>query len=443
MAVRKEEVKKLNRKLMDFLDQSVNAFFAVENMREILLKEGFHPLYEGEDWQLESGEKYFVTRNDSALIAFVLPKKPIKGFQMMASHSDSPVFKVKTDPEIEVDKAYIQLNVEKYGGMICSPWLDRPLSVAGRVLLRTSKGVETRLLNIDRDLLIIPNLAIHMNREVNDGYKFNAQKDMLPLFSTEEGKGGFRKIVAEALSVKEECILDWDLFLYNRQKATFLGAEEEFIGSGRLDDLQCAFASLQGILSAKPKDSVAVHCVYDNEEVGSGTKQGAGSTFLKDVLHRILAAFQGGEEEFIKALQNSFLISADNAHAVHPSHLDKADPVNRPYMNRGIVLKYSANQKYTTDAVSGAVFKSFCEKAKVPFQCFTNRSDMLGGSTLGNISNSQVALNTVDIGLAQLSMHSPFETAGVLDSYYLVEVAKLFYSSSILGRGDGNLEIRF
>lgn len=443
MAVRKEEVKKLNRKLMDFLDHSVNAFFAVENMREILLKEGFHPLYEGEDWQLESGEKYFVTRNDSALIAFVLPKKPIKGFQMMASHSDSPVFKVKTDPEIEVDKAYIQLNVEKYGGMICSPWLDRPLSVAGRVLLRTSKGVETRLLNIDRDLLIIPNLAIHMNREVNDGYKFNAQKDMLPLFSTEEGKGGFRKIVAEALSVKEECILDWDLFLYNRQKATFLGAEEEFIGSGRLDDLQCAFASLQGILSAKPKDSVAVHCVYDNEEVGSGTKQGAGSTFLKDVLHRILAAFQGGEEEFIKALQNSFLISADNAHAVHPSHLDKADPVNRPYMNRGIVLKYSANQKYTTDAVSGAVFKSFCEKAKVPFQCFTNRSDMLGGSTLGNISNSQVALNTVDIGLAQLSMHSPFETAGVLDSYYLVEVAKLFYSSSILGRGDGNLEIRF
>lgn len=443
MAVRKEEVKKLNRKLMDFLDHSVNAFFAVENMREILLKEGFHPLYEGEDWQLESGEKYFVTRNDSALIAFVLPKKPIKGFQMMASHSDSPVFKVKTDPEIEVDKAYIQLNVEKYGGMICSPWLDRPLSVAGRVLLRTSKGVETRLLNIDRDLLIIPNLAIHMNREVNDGYKFNAQKDMLPLFSTEEGKGGFRKIVAEALSVKEECILDWDLFLYNRQKATFLGAEEEFIGSGRLDDLQCAFASLQGILSAKPKDSVAMHCVYDNEEVGSGTKQGAGSTFLKDVLHRILAAFQGGEEEFIKALQNSFLISADNAHAVHPSHLDKADPVNRPYMNRGIVLKYSANQKYTTDAVSGAVFKSFCEKAKVPFQCFTNRSDMLGGSTLGNISNSQVALNTVDIGLAQLSMHSPFETAGILDSYYLVEVAKLFYSSSILGRGDGKLEIRF
>ena len=443
MAVRKEEVKKLNRKLMDFLDHSVNAFFAVENMREILLKEGFHPLYEGEDWQLESGEKYFVTRNDSALIAFVLPKKPIKGFQMMASHSDSPVFKVKTDPEIEVDKAYIQLNVEKYGGMICSPWLDRPLSVAGRVLLRTSKGVETRLLNIDRDLLIIPNLAIHMNREVNDGYKFNAQKDMLPLFSTEEGKGSFKKIVAEALSVKEECILDWDLFLYNRQKATFLGAEEEFIGSGRLDDLQCAFASLQGILSAKPKDSVAVHCVYDNEEVGSGTKQGAGSTFLKDVLHRILAAFHGGEEEFIKALQNSFLISADNAHAVHPSHLDKADPVNRPYMNRGIVLKYSANQKYTTDAVSGAVFKSFCEKAKVPFQCFTNRSDMLGGSTLGNISNSQVALNTVDIGLAQLSMHSPFETAGVLDSYYLVEVAKLFYSSSILGIGDGNLEIRF
>ena len=236
------EVKKLNRKLMDFLDGSVNAFFAVENMKNILVEEGFLPLYEGEDWKLKKGGKYFVTRNGSALIAFVLPEKPFKGFQMMASHSDSPVFKIKGDPELEIDKAYIQLNVEKYGGMICSPWLDRPLSVAGRVLVKSVKGVETKLVNIDRDLLIIPNLAIHMNREVNDGYKFNAQKDMLPLFSTIEGKGSFKKIVADAISVKEESILDWDLFLYNRQKATILGGKEEFIASGRLDDLQCAFS---------------------------------------------------------------------------------------------------------------------------------------------------------------------------------------------------------
>ena len=405
------EVKKLNRKLMDFLDSSVNAFFAVENMKNILLEEGFLPLYEGEDWNLKKGGKYFVTRNGSALIAFALPKKPFKGFQMMASHSDSPVFKIKGEPELEMDKSYIQLNVEKYGGMICSPWLDRPLSIAGRVLVKTEKGVETKLVNIDRDLLIIPNLAIHMNREVNDGYKFNAQKDMLPLFSTIEGKGSFKKTVADAASVKEEDILDWDLFLYNRQKATILGGKEEFIASGRLDDLQCAFSSLQGLLS--------------------------------DVLHRILFAFGMGEEDYMKALQNSFLVSADNAHAVHPAHLDKADALNRPYMNKGIVLKYSANQKYTTDAVSAAVFKRFCDKAKVPYQSFANRSDMLGGSTLGNISNSQVALNTVDIGLPQLSMHSPYETAGVEDTYYLVEVAKLFYSSSVLGRGDGNLEIKF
>lgn len=443
MAEKEASARKFTKKLMDFLDKSVNAFFAVENMKEILQAEGFSPLYEGDDWKLERGGKYFVTRNGSALIAFHLPEKPFQGFQIIASHSDSPVFKIKTDPEMEVEQAYIQLNVEKYGGMICAPWLDRPLSVAGRVLIRTKKGVASKLVNLDRDLLLIPNLAIHMNREVNDGYSFNAQKDMLPLFSTREGRGKFKEIIAEAISVKEEGILDWDLFLYNRQKACVFGACEEFIGSGRLDDLQCAFSSLQGLLAAKPKESVAMHCVFDNEEVGSGTKQGADSPFLKEVLHRILYAFRLEEVDYYKALQNSFLISADNAHAVHPSHPDKADPVNRPYMNQGIVLKYSANQKYTTDAVSGAVFKSYCEKAQVPYQTFTNRSDMLGGSTLGNISNSQVAMNTVDIGLAQLSMHSPYETAGVMDGYDLAEVARLFYSSSVRGKGDGNLEICF
>ena len=443
MAGKEASARKFTKKLMNFLDKSVNAFFAVENMKEILQAEGFSPLYEGDDWKLERGGKYFVTRNGSALIAFHLPEKPFQGFQIIASHSDSPVFKIKTDPEMEVEQAYIQLNVEKYGGMICAPWLDRPLSVAGRVLIRTKKGVASKLVNLDRDLLLIPNLAIHMNREVNDGYSFNAQKDMLPLFSTREGRGKFKEIIAEAISVKEEDILDWDLFLYNRQKACVFGACEEFIGSGRLDDLQCTFSSLQGLLAAKPKESVAMHCVFDNEEVGSGTKQGADSPFLKEVLHRILYAFHLEELDYYKALQNSFLISADNAHAVHPSHPDKADPVNRPYMNQGIVLKYSANQKYTTDAVSGAVFKSFCEKAQVPYQTFTNRSDMLGGSTLGNISNSQVAMNTVDIGLAQLSMHSPYETAGVMDGYALAEVARLFYSSSVRGKRDGNLEICF
>jgi aspartyl aminopeptidase len=359
----------------------------------------------------------------------------------MSSHSDSPVFKIKANAEIEVDKKYIKLNVEKYGGMICAPWLDRPLSAAGRVVVRTADGIETRLINIDRDLMIIPNLAIHMNREVNDGYTFNAQKDMLPLIGDMDAKGGFMKLVAETAGVEPDDILDTDLYLYNRMKGTILGLNGEFISSGRLDDLQCAFASLKGFLAAQPKDSVAVHCVLDNEEVGSGTKQGAASTFLKDVLRRINDSLGRSEEEYLMALASSFMVSADNAHSVHPNQPDKADPTNRPYMNGGIVIKYSANQKYTTDAVSGAIFRTICEKAGVPYQTFTNRSDMLGGSTLGNISNTQVALNTVDIGLPQLAMHSCYETAGCKDTAYLAEAAKVLYSSSVKGSGNGTYKV--
>ncbi len=434
-----------NRALLDFLDRSPNAFYAVANMKEILEQNGFLPLYEGQAWSLQAGKSYYVTRNDSALIAFRIPKEGFIGFQIMASHCDSPVFKVKSNAEMEIDKNYVKLNVEKYGGMLCAPWLDRPLSVAGRVVVETETGVETRLVNLDQDLMIIPNLAIHMNRQVNDGYAFNAQVDMLPLYGdTEAGaKGSFLKRIAEAAGVEEAQILDTDLYLYNRMKGTVIGAEGEYIASGRLDDLQCAFASLQGLLSAEPKESIAVHCVYDNEEVGSGTKQGAASTFLKDVLHRIHSAFGRSEEDYLVSLQQSFLVSADNAHAVHPNHKDMADPTNRPYMNKGIVIKYSANQKYTTDAVSGAIFRKICKTAGVPVQTFTNRSDMLGGSTLGNISQSQVALNTVDIGLPQLAMHSPYETAGAKDTAYLIEAARVLFSSSVEGSGDGNYQLRF
>jgi aspartyl aminopeptidase len=334
--------------------------------------------------------------------------------------------------------------VEKYGGMICSPWLDRPLSVAGRIIVRTEDGIETKLINVDRDLMIIPNLAIHMNREVNDGYKFNAQVDMLPLFCEKgEESDVFIRMIAKEAGVKAEDILDTDLFLYNRMKGTMLGLNNEFIASGRLDDLQCAYASLQGFLNAEPKDSVAVHCVYDNEEVGSGTKQGAAGTFLKDTLRRINSALGKSEEEYLMSIASSFLVSADNAHAVHPNHAEKSDPTNRPYLNKGIVIKYSANQKYTTDAVSGAVMRAICKEADVPFQVFTNRSDMLGGSTLGNISQSQVALNTVDIGLPQLAMHSPYETAGAKDTAYLIEAARVLFSSTMEGTGDGNYKLKF
>ncbi len=439
----KTTMEKINGALLDFLEKSPSAYHAVANMAEMLEAAGFIRLNEGESWPLLPGQDYYVTRNGSALIAFRIPKKDYVGFQIMASHSDSPVFKVKSNAEIEVDKKYMKLNVEKYGGMICAPWLDRPLSVAGRLVVQTDDGVQTKLVAVDRDLLIIPNLAIHMNRNVNDGYEFNAQKDMLPLIGGMDAKGGLMKLVAGEAGGKEEDILDMDLFLCQRMKGTVLGLNGEFIASPRLDDLQCAFASLTGFLAASPKESVAVHCVMDNEEVGSGTKQGAASTFLKDVLHRINTGMGRSEEDYLMSLASSFMVSADNAHSVHPNQADKADPTNRPYMNEGIVIKYSANQKYTTDAVSGALFKSLCKKAGVPWQTFHNRSDMPGGSTLGNISNTQVALNTVDIGLPQLAMHSPYETAGSKDTAYLVEAARVLFSSSVCGSGDGTYRIVF
>ena len=437
-------VQEVNKELLQFLDHSPNAFYAVANMQKELEDAGFARLYEGCPWTLSEGHGYYVTRNDSAIIAFRIPEGEYQGFQIMASHCDSPVFKIKTNAEIVVDNSYVKLNVEKYGGMLCAPWLDRPLSVAGRVIVQTEEGIATKLVNVDRDLLIIPNVAIHMNRQVNDGYAFNAQVDMLPLFCEQgEEKNQFMQLIADEAAVQVEDILDTDLFLYDRMNGTTLGLHGEFIASGRLDDLQCAFASLKGFLAAELKQSIAVHCVYDNEEVGSGTKQGAASTFLKDTLQRISRAMGRSEEQYLMSIASSFMVSADNAHAVHPNHAEKADPTNRPYMNRGIVIKYSANQKYTTDGVSGAVMRAICKKAEVPCQTFTNRSDMLGGSTLGNISQAQVALNTVDVGLPQLAMHSPYETAGARDTAYLIEAARVLFSSSFEGNGDGNYRLIF
>ena len=437
-------VQEVNKELLRFLDHSPNAFYAVANMQKELEDAGFTRLYEGCPWTLSGGHGYYVIRNDSAIIAFRIPEGEYQGFQIMASHCDSPVFKIKTNAEIVVDNSYVKLNVEKYGGMLCAPWLDRPLSVAGRVIVQTEEGIATKLVNVDRDLLIIPNVAIHMNRQVNDGYAFNAQVDMLPLFCEQgEEKNQFMQLIADEAGVQVEDILDTDLFLYDRMKGTTLGLHGEFIASGRLDDLQCAFASLKGFLAAELKQSIAVHCVYDNEEVGSGTKQGAASTFLKDTLQRINRAMGRSEEQYLMSIASSFMVSADNAHAVHPNHAEKADPTNRPYMNRGIVIKYSANQKYTTDGVSGAVMRAICKKAEVPYQTFTNRSDMLGGSTLGNISQAQVALNTVDVGLPQLAMHSPYETAGARDTAYLIEAARVLFSSSFEGNGDGNYRLIF
>lgn len=415
-------------KLLDFIEKSPTAFQAVDEMQKRLTENGFEVLSEKEYWKLVPGGKYLVTRNNSALIAFCIPEKESRVFHIMASHSDSPSFKIKENPEIKVDNSYVKLNVEKYGGMLMAPWFDRPLSVAGRVIIRRNGGLKEKLVNIKRDLVMIPNLAIHMNREANNGVSYNPQKDLLPLFAAGNTDRTLLEIIAEQVSIKKEDIISHDLFLYNRMPGTVWGADREFVSSARLDDLQCAFASMEGLLRAQNYGSIAVHCVMDNEEVGSGTKQGAASTFLKDTLLRINMGLGRTYEEYLMTLAGSFMVSADNAHALHPNYTDKTDPTNHPVLNKGIVIKFNANQKYCTDAVSAAIFKELCTKAGVPYQTFVNRSDIAGGSTLGNISNTQVPMNTVDIGLPQLAMHSPYETAGVKDTEYLVRAAEELFA---------------
>ena len=425
------------KQLFKFIENSPSCFHAIKTITEELKNEGFVEIKEKDTWQIEQGKKYYVTRNLSSVIAFKIPQNDFKSFNIVASHSDSPTFKIKANAEIEVKNKYVKLNTEKYGGMICSTWFDRPLSIAGRILVKENNAVKTHLVNIDKDLVIIPNLAIHMNREVNDGYTYNAQIDMLPLYGDNSSKGSLMKTIAKEVNVEEESILGTDLFLYNRMNGTKIGANEEYISSPRLDDLECAFTSLSAFLSENTSNSASVYCVFDNEEVGSGTKQGADSTFLYDVLRRINISLGKTEEDYYRLISSSFMVSADNAHALHPNYTDKSDLTNKVYMNDGIVIKYNANQKYTTDAVSASIFKTICDSVDVPYQTFTNRSDILGGSTLGNISNAHVSLNTIDIGLAQLAMHSTYETAGAKDVTYMIDAIKAFYNTSIEQVEDG------
>lgn len=426
--------KEVSQQLLQFLSASPTAFQAVDNMRKILLDHDFSELSEGAAWSLTPGHAYFVTRNNSSIIAFKVGQDLSHySFNIATAHSDSPSYKLKENYELEVvNKHYMQLNTEGYGGMIDSSWFDRPLSIAGRVLVREQDEIVTRLVNIDRDLLMIPNVAIHMNRKVNDGFSYNKQVDLLPLFGGADSKPGeLKALIAKELNVSEKDIIGSDLFLYNRQAPAIWGAHEEFISAGHLDDLQCAYSALSALLEGYNDRSIDVMAIFDNEEVGSGTKQGADSTFLEDTLTRINTALGFTSEDYRRAIASSFMLSADNAHAVHPNHPEHTDATNCVYMNEGVVIKQHAGQKYCSDGVSIALFKEFAKKANVPVQFFANRSDKAGGSTLGNISQAHVSLNSVDIGLPQLAMHSAYETAGIKDTYYMIEVMKEVFNSHI------------
>lgn len=411
--------------LLTFIDQSPSPFHTVDTIAKTLSAAGYTRLSESSPWQLAPGGKYFVTRNGSSLLAFRIPRADFTGFLFSASHSDAPTFRVKENAEMEGPDGYLRLNTEGYGGMLCAPWLDRPLTVAGRALVQKGDTIETRLVYVDRDLLMIPNVAIHMNREANNGYKYDLKCDMVPLLGLGKSKGAFKAAVAQAAACAPADILGWDLVLAPRQKGLIWGMENEFISSPRLDDLQCAYGCFQGFLTAADSDSVPVFALLDNEEVGSRTKQGADSTFLSDLVDRICAAL--GRDR-ATAVANSFLVSADNAHAVHPNHPEYADPTHRPAMNNGLVIKHGS--RYATDGAAQAVFAALCRKAGVPVQQFFNRSDLAGGGTLGNIANAHVSMNTVDIGLPQLAMHSCFETAGVKDTDYLIQAMAAYYSAT-------------
>ena len=423
--------------LLDYIHRSPTAFHAVSAALAEL--EGFTRLREQDVWHLAPGGRYVVTRNASSLVAFVMPQEAPSAFQLIASHSDSPTFKLKANPESRVQDLYVRLNVENYGGMLMSTWLDRPLSVAGRVMLRTPHGLEARLVDLERDVALIPNVAIHMNRDANSGFKYNAAVDVQQLIGSAACGGALMDMIGDKLNAPREDIVAADLYLYNRMPGTVWGAKEEYVSSPRLDDLECAYASLLALKAAPAaRRHVSVCCVLDNEEVGSGTKQGAAGTLLTDVLRRIMHATAQSEEDYFRALSSSMMLSADNAHAVHPNHPELTDAANCVRMNEGVVIKHNANQKYTTDSVSQAVFTELCRRCGVTVQQYANRSDMAGGSTLGNIASHHLSISMVDIGLAQLAMHSSYETAGVKDLGMMRRAMEAFYRTEIRMADDGS-----
>ena len=437
--------------LIDFLNASPVNYLAVATLEEQLQAAGFHKIDPTKTIpEVHAGDKFYVTKNDSSLYAFRLGSKPLgeSGIRLICAHCDSPTFRIKPNPEIRMEKGFIKLNTELYGGAIMSTWFDRPLSLAGRVMLRTSDPLhpQTRLLHIQEPILIIPNLAIHFNRQVNDGVKLSKQKDMLPILGIidEELSANnlLLNLIASKLDVEPDDILDFDLYLYDTTPACEVGLHKEFISAGRLDDLSMVHAGLQAMLGSEveaeakqgiPEQTMAL-AIFDNEETGSGTKQGAGSPFFSQVLERIVIAQNKAlqletdpRDDFYRMIENSFMVSADNAHAWHPNYGEKMDPTNHPVLGGGPIIKVNAAQKYATDADGAAVFGEICRRAGVPYQRFVNHSDIAGGSTLGNILTSSLPLRGVDMGNGVWGMHSVRETGSTKDQEYVIRAFSEFF----------------
>lgn len=427
--------KNFAKDLIDFIYNSPTAFHAVSTSKELLESNGFIELDSCNLWDLKIGGKYYVTKNSSAIVAFTINSDNIEkeGFRIIGSHSDSPSFRIKPNAEMGVEKTYLKLNTECYGGPILSTWLDRPLGIAGRVIIKTGDIMSPKevIVNLDKPACIIPNIAIHMNRSVNEGYSFNKQKDMLPLVGllneSLEKDNFLLKELQNILGVDIDDIMDFDLFLYEFEKGSLIGVNEEFISSGRLDNLSMAHASLNALINAKGSKGINVVAVFDNEEVGSSTKQGADSNMLLNILERICISLGKTREEFFTSIYSSFMVSSDLAHAVHPNIPEKHDPTNRPVMGNGPVIKINANQAYTSDAYSIAIYKSICKEANVKYQEFVNRSDERGGSTIGPISSTHIDIPSVDVGSPILAMHSIRELGSVEDHCSIYKTFHKFY----------------
>lgn len=428
--------KKLAQELIDFLYESPTAYHAAYSVKDILDKEGFEEIFEKDSWSLKKGGKYYLVKNNSAVIAFKVGNGEIEkdGFRLIGAHTDAPGFKIKPNAEMKTEDHYVRLNTEVYGGPILYTWFDRPLGVAGRVILKGKSPLkpEVKLVNINKPVLIIPSIAIHMNRTVNEGYNFNRQKDTLPLvgFVNEEleKKGYLMSLLTKELGVSEDEILDFDLFLYEYEKGCVMGINEEFISAGKLDDQWMVFAGIKGLINSTDIDSTKVMICIDNEEIGSLTAQGAQSNLIRRTLERIAIALGKNTEEFFRAVSNSLMISADLAHAVHPNLPDKHDPTNRPLLGEGPVLKIAASGSYSTEGVAAGIFESVCKEANVPVQKFVNRSDVKGGTTIGPMSAADLCIPVVDMGAPLIGMHSVRELASVKDNFYTVEAFTKFFS---------------